>query len=324
MKKIMIFVTMLVMSLGIGGVVVSADEIETTQVEETTEFDYSKMPKQYRYSEDWGLYYDLHYSSITIKNQKFNGKESTPTPKILVHNVKNSKVDTLLDKKYFKITYKNNDKPGKATATIEGINGFYGKKTLTFKIKIKSPKIKYVGANSKKITIKIVKNSIKGIKYEIRYKKNTRKLTSKHLVYVAGKGIKPRYTTGKWKYKTSKSKLIKTKNLKKGNYFIQVRSYVTINNKNYYSNWKVYNSLVNVKVKNNAKKSKKIVGYKGVKTPEKIIKIWNNKKFGRGSYYFRSFEAGKINGVKATGWHVYYNNSSRYLLYADKNGNVIY
>lgn len=303
---------LLLLSVGISGLATGnvKGEEETT----TAEFDYSKMPKEYRYTKDgWESYYDIDFcSNVYVSDQKFNGKESTPYVKVLVHNTNNGKIGTVLSKNYYKVTYKNNNKPGKATAIVEGINGFYGKKEVKFNIKMPNVKIKSVTSKGRKITVKVIKSNIKGINYEIRYKKNTGKLVS----------IKNGYKTkGKWKYKNSKKTKIKMSKLKKGNYFVQVRSYVVVDNKKCSSKWKVCDYLVNVKTNKANKKNFKFGKYR---SPNKFSKL---KKKHKGYMYFSWFytKSSKVNGISKCNWHISdSNNKSIYAVFADKKGTVIY
>lgn len=312
---------LLLLSVGISGLATGnvKGEEETT----TAEFDYSKMPKEYRYTKDgWESYYDIDFcSNVYVSDQKFNGKESTPYVKVLVHNANNGKIGTVLSKNYYKVTYKNNNKPGKATAIIEGINGFYGKKEVKFKIKMPNVKIKSVTSKGRKITVKVIKSNIKGINYEIRYKKNTKKISKK-----VRKDNSTNYIIkGKWKTKTFKSTKFSTKKLKKGNYFVQVRSYVVVDNKKCSSKWKACDCLINVKTKKANKKNKKWKDY-NAKSPNKFNKILKRKSYGKGNYVWNANTVKRIKYENVTyyNWAIYYNGVCKYTVDCDKKGNVIY
>lgn len=328
-RKIFVYVVMFVMGLGINLVSVYGEENISESVTGTAETTlYSNeddewvsypnpetMPKEYRYTAPGTYhYYDLEFcSNITIKNQAFKGKASTPVPTILVHNAETSKVDTPLRADYYTIEYKNNDKPGKATAIIKGKNGFLGEVEVTFKIKMPKVKIKYVNiTKDKKLRIKVKDLKIKGMKYQVRYKKNTG--ITNH--------IKPKIytTTGKWKtLKANKSTKIKSKKVKRGNYFVQVRSYIKVGNKKYYGDWVAYDALVNVKTK---KANKNNFNFCGYRSPNTFNKYYKNPVGVKYSYYY--YEPAKVNGVSFCSWTVTdFNGKGLFVVTADKYGNII-
>lgn len=319
-KYFLVTVLIGIMVMAFGNAAVMADEIATTGEEETT-FDYSKMNKNFQYKEGWEDYYDISFCSNVkaSKTSYYTGKEVKPAINVQVHDTKSNKVNKALDKKYYTIEWKNNVNPGTATAIVKGINGFYGEKKITFKIKMPNITIKSVKSTGKKIKVKVKKLNIEGVKYQVRYKKNTGKMTSYKIVYEGGKGIKPRYTTGKWKTLLSNKNTIKTKKLKKGNYFLQVRSYIDINGKKYYGTWKACNSLINIKTKRGIKN--KSVGLGNFYIPNSVNKIWNK---ANSNYYFKSFKNGKINGIQTRTCRIWNGNKLIYTVYFDKYGNIIY
>lgn len=308
---------LLLLSVGISGLATGnvKGEEETT----TAEFDYSKMPKQYRY--DVNDYYNIgEVSRIEFKTQKLNKAKCTPAPSVIyVARADGSgRLDNPLAKKYYKISYKNNDRPGKATAIIEGINGFYGKKVVKFKIKMSTPKFSYVSVKNKKIKVKIIKNNLENVKYQIRYKRHTKKY------YTNFKYKNENYISkGKWKTKTFKSRKFSTKKLKKGNYFLQARYCITINGKNYYSSWKGYNALVNVGTKKANKKNYK-VNYGG----KFISPNYFNKNRKRYGWAWKS-KASNYNGVEVITWKLYKTRAKQYAadpfynVSCDRFGNVV-
>ena len=324
-RKIYLLLSIVVVSLcfhmSIKADVNDTSDTSATMSEEETIFDYSKMDKEFKYKEEWESYYDISFcSSVSTSKSSYayTGKKIKPNVNVLVHDTKTSKVNKVLDKKYYTIEWENNVNPGTATAIVKGINGFYGEKKVTFKIKMPNVKINKVSVKGKKITVKTKEIKIKGIKYQIRYKKNTGKMTSYTITYVAGKGIKPRYTTGKWKTKLCNKNNFTTKKLKKGNYFLQVRSYIKIDGKEYYGTWKAYNSLINIKTKRGIKN--KSIGLGNFYIPNSVNKIWNKNN----GYYFISFKNGTINGVQTRTWRIWNGKKLIYTGYSDKYGNIIY
>lgn len=295
--------------------------------EEETTFDYSKIDKNFKYREDWEDYYDISFcSNVTVSNSSYSytGKEIKPVITVQVHDTKSSKINKILNKEYYTVEYKNNINPGKATAIIKGINGFYGKKTVTFKIKMPNIKIKLIKYKGKKIRIKTKKLDIKGIKYQIRYKKNTGTLIAHKVTKKLKYGVKMQYTayttTGKWKMKTYKQNNMQTKKLKKGNYFLQIRSYVKIDSKKYYGSWKAYNALINVGTKKANKNNYKSGSFI---SPNKFNKYYNKPGYSCNWAHAGRYE---VNNVNFSTWSVYdyYNRNKCYLdVWADKYGNII-
>lgn len=156
------------------------------------------------------------------KNYNYTSKEIEPKIEVYSSNLKGTEYPVKLDPKYYTLTYKNNVKPGKASITITGKAPYYGSKTVTFNIKPNNAKLSKVKVKNKKIKITCKKVKCDG--YEFRYKKSTLKW---------GKSASKKG----WKTKTQKSNKFTSKKLKKGNYFVQVRSYVEVGNKKVYSNY---------------------------------------------------------------------------------------
>lgn len=298
------------------GTVVNTSEEETT-------FDYSKMDKNYKYKEEWQDYYDIGFCSnvsVSKTSYSYTGKEVKPSINVQVHDTKSSKVNKNVDKKYYTVEYKNNINPGKATVIVKGINGFYGEKKITFNIKISTPKIKSVKVKGKKITVKTNKNSAV-TKYQIRYKKNTGK-TKSYKVIDENVTYVNYTTTGKWKTVSSNKNTIKTKKLKKGNYFVQLRTYTTINGKKYYSEWVAYDALVNVKTK---KANKKNFNFSGFISPNEFNKIYNNPGSRKNFSYCKFHKMGLVNEVSNCSWTIYDYKTNKVIYHAvaDKYGNII-
>lgn len=297
----------------------TSDTLTNISEEETT-FDYSKMDKNFKYRENWEDYYDISFCSnvkVSKSSYSYTGKEIKPVINVQVHDTKSSKINKILDKKYYTVEWQNNINPGTATAIVKGINGFYGEKKVTFKIKIATPKISSIKVKGKNIIVKTKKNS-SVTKYQIRYKKCTEKKKTKFI----GKNAKGIYIMpGKWKTISSNKNTIKTKKIKKGNYFVQLRTYTTINGKKYYSNWKAYNALVNVKTK---KASKNNFKFKKYISPNKFNQILKKKPYGNGrytcTYIYDNIDPEQID---CCNWAIYYNGKIKYCVDADKYGNII-
>jgi hypothetical protein len=164
-----------------------------------------------------------HSEAVSIKNNKtikinitnavFNGKARSVKLTVL-HNGK-----VLAKGTDYKITYKNNVKVGKATATVTGIGKYTGTKIVTFKILPKSTSISKLTPAKKQLKV-TWKKTVGTTKYEVRYKVKNAKSWSK-----------PKSVSGKSTSITIK-KLIKSKI-----YQVQIRSYRTVAKVKYYSAW---------------------------------------------------------------------------------------
>lgn len=160
-----------------------------------------------------GLPKDVKDATVSkISNQAYTGKAKKPALTVKYDG------KALAKDKDYTVTYSNNKKVGKATATIKGINGYTGTKTVKFNIVPKKTGVKKVKAGYKKATVSWKK--VSGItKYQVRYKTASSK-------------------TWKIKNVSAKSTKVTIKNLKKGKkYNFQVRSYKTVKKEKYRSAW---------------------------------------------------------------------------------------
>lgn len=267
-------------------------------------------------------YKDLSsWANISTKKKTYyyTGKEIKPGVVVKGYDEVDGGFQKKILKKFYSVTYKNNKKPGTGSVIITGKNGYYGTKVVKFKIKVKAPKIKSIKASGKTIKVTCKKNkNITG--YQIRYKKNSTKWGGSK--FKKKNGIYNKNTSGKWKTKTVKSKTGgKLTGLSSGCYYIQVRAYVKINGKKYYSDYSVYDALVPLN-KSKADKKNNLTGKSGKTTyyaSNYVTKL--NKKNG---YYVewlinKSFS---INGVKFCTWTAYSGNEPIYIAYIDKNGSL--
>jgi len=130
---------------------------------------------------------------------------------------------TLKLNKDYKISYKNNKKVGKASFTITGINKYkkFGKKTCYYNINPKSTSVAKLKKGNNKFTVKWKKQSTQTTGYQIKYSTSSKMKSAKT---VTVKGAK----------KTTKT-IKKLKNKK--TYYVQVRTYKSVDGKRYYSKW---------------------------------------------------------------------------------------
>ena len=124
----------------------------------------------------------LEYDSID-----YDGNEKTPAVTNLTGTISyvsggktQTKQVTLVKDKDFTVSYKNNTKPGTATATVTGIGNYAGTLTKTFKINAKETKVdKVTGFTSQETTtssIKLAWNKVDCDGYEItRYSTASKK-----------------------------------------------------------------------------------------------------------------------------------------------------
>ena len=146
----------------------------------------------------------------------FDGKAQTPTVKVL------DTKDRTLKKSYYTVTYSNNVKVGKATATITFKGKYSGTIKKTFTIKPAKTTITGTSRKSDSVTLTWKKQKKEVSGYQIQYATD-RKFT-KNAKTVTSKGIK----------KSSK----KISGLsKKTTYYFRVRTYKVVNGKKYYSGW---------------------------------------------------------------------------------------
>lgn len=160
---------------------------------------------------------------------KYTGKSLTPV-KIVDKNGK------AIAKKYYTITYKNNKKVGKATATIKFTGAYTGKYTVTFQI------VKKADIPSAPSGVKL--KAAKG-KVTVSWKKITRKVNGFEIEYTTDKkfiqGVKTVYAAKA----SATSKTISR--LKKGTYYVRIRSYRKVGNKKVYSAWTTVKNAAKVK-----------------------------------------------------------------------------
>ncbi|MDR0876203.1 MAG: YDG domain-containing protein [Clostridiales Family XIII bacterium] len=150
-----------------------------------------------------------------IADKAYTGKSIKPAPALTVKNV------ALKQGTDYTVSYKNNTKIGKATVTVKGKGKYTGTKVISFNIVPQKTSVSKAvpGKGQLNVTWKKVSAAQEVTKYEVRYKVNG---------------------TAKWQTKTvsAKSASLTLTKLKKGKtYQVQVRSYKTVSNVKYYSEW---------------------------------------------------------------------------------------
>lgn len=156
-----------------------------------------------------------------IKNKYYTGKAIKQTIVVKANG------KTLKEGTDYTVSYKNNKSIGKATVTITGKGSYVGSVTKAFKICPKKTKITSASCPGKgKLKVTYTKQTnITG--YQVTYAKNSA------------------FTKGKVS-KNTKKLTLNYKGLKKGNYYVKVRTYKTVGGVKYYSG---YTTVKKVKVK---------------------------------------------------------------------------
>lgn len=172
-------------------------------------------------------------STTTIKRVKtvklsatsyaYNGKAKTPTV-----TVKDAAGKTLKKNTDYTVTYaKGRKNVGTYKVTVKFKGNYTGTKTLTFKIVPKAASINKLTAKSKAITVKLNRTLQQSTGYEIQYSTTKTFNNAKRAV------IK--------NYKTSSLTLSGLK--AKTTYYVRIRTYRTVGNTKYYSNWCAVKSI---------------------------------------------------------------------------------
>ena len=160
--------------------------------------------------------YAVKKISLSTSKYTYNGKEKKP--KVTIKDRKGNKID----EKNYKIKYSNNKKVGTAKVKITFKNDYMGSFVKTFKINPKGTSMKSLSAQKKGFKVKYKKQATQTSGYQIQYA--TDKKFSKNKKTITVKGNK----------NTTKT-VSKLKAKKK--YYVRVRTYKTVNNKKYYSDW---------------------------------------------------------------------------------------
>ncbi len=149
----------------------------------------------------------------------YNGKARKP--EVIVKAKAGGKLKTLKKGTDYTLTYKSNKKVGTATIVVKGKGKYTGTRKVTFKILPKGTSISSVKGGNGKFTAKWKKQAVQTTGYQLSYS-TAKNMTGAKNVRVKGTG-----------------KLSRTvKGLKKGKtYYVRVRTYRTVNGKNYYSAW---------------------------------------------------------------------------------------
>ncbi|MCC8073241.1 MAG: fibronectin type III domain-containing protein [Clostridiales bacterium] len=189
---------------------------------------------QVKVCKDCGYEFPKEYTIRKIKSVKLSktsyvySSEKKRTPKVTVLDSKSNEISS----DYYDVTYEKGRKNvGTYTVTVKFKGKYSGSKTLKFKIVPKSTSISKVTSVSRGAVIKWKKQDVKTTGYQITYSKNS-DFESRKTV------------TGKGKDKTKVAILNLSGSTK---YYFKVRTYKTVDGKNYYSSWSTKKSITTKK-----------------------------------------------------------------------------
>jgi len=128
----------------------------------------------------------------------------------------------------YTVTYKNNIKVGKATATVKFKGNYSGTKAVTFKINPKAPVIKKPVAAKKAVTVKWGKVAKEATGYEVMVATNKKFTQGKKTATIKKAATITKKMTGLKAKKT---------------YFVKVRAYKTVKGVKYYSAWSAVKTI---------------------------------------------------------------------------------
>jgi hypothetical protein len=154
---------------------------------------------------------------ITLSKSSYTYDGSAKKPTVVFKNSAGKKVDTY----YYTVSYSNNKKVGTATVKIKMRNGYSGTFTKTFKINPKATTISKLTATSKGFKATWKKQATQTTGYQIRY--STKSSMSGAKTVTVSKNSTTSTTVKKL---TAKKK-----------YYVQIRTYRTVNGTKYYSSW---------------------------------------------------------------------------------------
>ena len=145
----------------------------------------------------------------------YSGKARMPSLKV-VHNGR-----TLIRDRDYTVSYHNNTNVGTATAVVEGKGIYIGRKTVSFTIIPKGTTITKIKAKKKSLKVRWKKQAAQTSGYQIQYSPKKTFKSAKTIT------IKTNRITKKTVLKLKKNK----------RYFMRIRTYKTVGDKKYYSNW---------------------------------------------------------------------------------------
>lgn len=159
-----------------------------------------------------------------LSSKTYTGKALTPAVTVSIGN------NTLTKGSGYTVSYSNNKNVGKAKVTIKGKGEYTGTITKAFSINPKGTSITKTTAAKKAFTVSWKKQTTQTTGYQIRYSTKSNMSSSKTIM--VSKNSKTSQKVSSLKAKTK--------------YYVQVRTYKTVNGTKYYSGW---SSVKSVKTK---------------------------------------------------------------------------
>lgn len=159
----------------------------------------------------------LKPSSIALSKTAYVYDGNAKKPTVTVKNSGGTKISS----SNYTVTYSNNTKVGTATVKIKFKGNYSGTVTRTFKINPKGTSISKLTATSKGFKAAWKKQATQTTGYQIRYS------TSSSMANAVTKTISKNNTVSKTVSKLKAKK----------KYYVQIRTYKTVNGKKYYSSW---------------------------------------------------------------------------------------
>lgn len=164
---------------------------------------------------------DIEYAEVgNIPNMTYSGSAKKPDVKVSYNGFELEKIE-------YKVSYVNNVKVGKAKIVINGDGWYSGTITKNFNIIPKGTSISKISSSKKGFTAKWKKQSTQTTGYQIRYSTSSKMSNAK--------------TASISKNTITKKSFNKLKSKKK--YYVQIRTYKTVNGSKYYSNWSAKKSV---------------------------------------------------------------------------------
>ena len=159
---------------------------------------------------------DFGSASLAASSYTYNGKARTPSVK-----VKDKEGISLVKGRDYTVSYKSNTKVGTASVTVKGTGIYSFTKVLKFKINPpKASLVKVTALGGKKIRVSWKKQKTQTTGYQIRY--------SSHKNMSGSKKVTIKKNSISWK---------RIWHVSKGNKYVQIRTYKTVNGTRYYSAW---------------------------------------------------------------------------------------
>ncbi|SFA89236.1 FMN-binding domain-containing protein [Acetitomaculum ruminis DSM 5522] len=201
--------------------------------------DYEKVVKKATLTKDGEIKYICSCGDVEKTEKIYAAKTVQLNKTSLVYTgralkpsivIKDSKKKTI-SKSNYTVTYKNNTNVGKAIVVVKGKNNYNFTKTLTFTINPSNTAISKITAEKKAFIVKWKAfNSKKASGYQIRYS------TDKNMKKAKLATINKNTITSK-----------KINAISKKKYYVQIRTYKTVNGKKYYSSWSKTKSVTTKK-----------------------------------------------------------------------------